>query len=82
MAAANTQSGIRELQDAIEHIENRMRGFWRFKGYDMDEETAAECIQMLRYFVADLMRAIDETTSLLKGRFRHIRNEEGELNRT
>jgi hypothetical protein len=70
IAAANTQSNLRELQDATEYIENRMHGFWRFKGYDIDEETAADCIQMLRYFSMDNVRVTEETLSLLRGRFK------------
>ena len=69
VAAANTQSNLRELQDAAEYIENRMHGFWRFKGYDIDEETAADCIQMLRYFTMDNIRLTDEAIALLNGRF-------------
>lgn len=44
VAAANTVSNLRELQDATEYIENRIHSFWRFKGYDIDEEAAANCI--------------------------------------
>lgn len=69
VAVANTNSNFRELQDAAEYIENRMHGFWRFKGYDIDEEAAANCIQMLRYFIMDNMRLTESTISLLKGRF-------------
>jgi len=72
VAAANTQSNLRELQDATEYIENRMHGFWRFKGYDINEETAADCIQMMRYFSMDNVRLTDETLVLLRGRFQEV----------
>jgi hypothetical protein len=70
VAVANTVSFVREVRDAMEFIENRMHGFWRFRGYELDEETAADCIQMLRYFSMDATEYTISNLSLLKGRFR------------
>jgi hypothetical protein len=69
VAAANTVSFTWEMQDAMEYMENRMHGFWQFKGYDLEGETAADCIQMLRYFVMDVQECTRSPTSTLKGRF-------------
>ncbi|KAM5345907.1 hypothetical protein ACJ41O_011768 [Fusarium nematophilum] len=56
-----------------------MHGFWRFNGYDLDEEVAADCIQMLRYFTMDIMECARSTISILKARFRF--KERGILSR-
>ncbi|KLU91737.1 hypothetical protein MAPG_10686 [Magnaporthiopsis poae ATCC 64411] len=70
VAVANTICFLQEAQNAAEYIENKVHGFWRFKGFDPNEEEATDCMQMLRYFIMEVVESTDTTLNLIKGRFR------------